>query len=119
MLKLRTKIDFTIPTERGVTQGIVRLIIEKREEDINNIIARGYYYYLDENQTIIKLSDISTLIPWDTIEVIENNILNPLVSTVNLRACVLQRIEEFTMIKLTEESGENYGTTPDDWEKDV
>ena len=61
MLKLRTKTNFPIPTKRGVIQGIVRLIIERLEIDINNIVAIGYYYFLDENNAVVKLDDAKSL----------------------------------------------------------
>jgi hypothetical protein len=38
-------------------------------------------------------------------------ILNPLADSVSLKENVLQRLGEFTMLQLTTESGENYGTT--------
>jgi hypothetical protein len=50
---------------------------------------------------------------------VENNILNPLTDGVNLKANLLQRLGEFTMLQLTTETGENYGTSPDDWETDI
>lgn len=119
MLKLRTKTNFTIPTKRGVIQGIVRLIIERIELDNNNIKPVGYYYCLDENNEVVKLDEINSLNQWETILSVEENLLNPLDSSFSLKANILQRLNEFTMLQLTTESGENYGTTPDDWENDI
>jgi hypothetical protein len=119
MLKLRTKTEFPIPLKRGVIQGIVRLIIERLEIDINNIRAIGYYYYLDENNSVEKLDDIKSFEQWETILVTEQNLLNPISSQISLEAVLKQRVIEFTMLQLTKESGENYGTTPDDWEEDI
>ena len=119
MIKLRTKTEFSIPTKRGVISGIVRFIIERLEVDINNITPIGYYYYIDENDSIIKLDNVGELTQWEIIESIETNLLGSLKSTINLKSNVLQRLEEFTMRQLATESGENYGTTPDDWEKDI
>jgi len=119
MLKLKTKTEFSIPTKRGVITGTVRFIIERLEVDINNIRAIGYYYYIDENNTVVKLDDVSSLSQWETVEAVETNLLNPLKDGVSLKANVLQRLDEFVMLQLTTESGENYGTTPDDWETDL
>jgi hypothetical protein len=119
MIKLRTKTEFSIPTKRAIITGLVRFIIERLEIDLNNIRAIGYYYYIDEDNLVVKLDEVNTLNQWDTVTMVENNVLNPLSDDISLKANVLQRLEEFTMLQLTNESGENYGTTPDDWEKDI
>jgi hypothetical protein len=119
MIKLRTKTAFSIPTKRGIITGVVRFIIERLEIDINNIRAIGYYYYIDENNVMVKLDEVNTLNQWETVTMVENNVLNPLSDGISLKANVLQRLEEFTMLQLTTETGENYGTTPDDWEEDI
>jgi hypothetical protein len=119
MIKLRTKTAFSIPTKRGIITGVVRFIIERLEIDINNIRAIGYYYFIDENNVVVKLDLVNTLNQWDTVSMVENNILNPLSDTISLKSNLLQRLGEFTMLTLTTESGENYATTPEDWEADV
>jgi hypothetical protein len=119
MIQLRTKTEFSIPTKRGVITGVVRFIIDRLEIDINNVRAIGYYYYIDIDNVVVKLDEVSTLNQWETVEAVEINLLNPLSSATSLKANVLQRLSEFTMLTLTTETGENYGTTPDDWEKDV
>jgi hypothetical protein len=119
MIKLRTKTAFSIPTKRGIITGVVRFIIERLEIDINNIRAIGYYYYIDENNVVVKLDEVNTLNQWDTVAMVENNVLNPLNDGVNLKANLLQRLREFTMLQLTTESGENYGTKPEDWKADI
>jgi hypothetical protein len=81
--------------------------------------AIGYYYFLDENNQVVKLDEVSTLNLWETVEAVETNLLNPLGSATSLKENVLQRLGEFTMLQLTTETGENYGTTPDDWEADI
>lgn len=119
MLKLKTKTQFKVPTKRGVILSIVRLIIDKIELDDNNINAIGYYYYMDENNEVVKLDDINSLNLWDTILSVEQNLLNPLNSSLSMKANILQRLKEFTILQLTTESGENYGTNPDDWQQDL
>ncbi len=119
MIKLKTKTEVQIPTKRGIVSGIVHLIIERLEIDINNIRAKGYYYYIDQYQKVVKLDDINTLSQWVFIDSIEVNMLSALTDTVSLKANVMQRLNEFTILQLTTETGENYGTTPDDWEVDI
>lgn len=119
MKKLRTNKNFAIPTKRGVIQGVVRFIIDKLEIDINNITAIGYYYYIDENNSVVKLDEVRSFNLWETVSAVETNLLNPLVDSVSLKANILQRLAEFTMLQLTTESGENYGTMPEDWEDDI
>jgi hypothetical protein len=121
MIQLRTKKEFSIPTKRGVVSGIIRFTIDKLEVDINNITPKGYYYYFDENNIVVKLDNLgsNSMKQWELIEQVETNLLNPLGSATSLKANILQRLEEFTMLQLTTESGENYGTTPDDWEADI
>jgi hypothetical protein len=116
MLKLRTKTEFDIPTKRGVINGIVYMIVDKIEVDTNNISPKGYYYYLDENNQPVKLDDIKGLKEWAIVEQVEQNMLSELTSTVSLQANLQQRLQEFTMLQLQQESGENYGTLASDWE---
>lgn len=118
MLKLKTKTEFSIPTKRGVIQGIVRLIIDKIDVDINNIIAKGYYYHMDENGLIQQLDMINTLQQWDNVAISENS-LNQLQSNISLKSNLLQRLNEFTFLQLQLENGENYGTVVSDWEIDL
>ena len=61
MLKLRTKIVKTVAFGRATKEVIIRFIIDKIEIDKNNISAKGYYYYLDENNSIVILSQLGTL----------------------------------------------------------
>jgi len=42
-----------------------------------------------------------------------------LTSNINIIANVLQRLEEFTDLQQEVEIGENYGTSPSDWEADI
>jgi len=120
MLKLRTKTAFTIPAKRGVTNSIVRLIIDGLKIDNNNIVASGYYYFYDENGDVVKLDDIAgTPMLWDNIEAAEFNLLPALESTANLKDNIMQRLTEFVFIRLQEENGVNYATIRADWEIDL
>lgn len=123
MLKLKTKTEFLIPDGRGTKSVIVRMITSHFSMvDINNIKVEGYYYYIDENQNIIKLSDFgqnSSMKQWNDIEELENNsLVPPLDSDRNLKANILQRLKELTMLQLEQEGLENYGIPFDEWEED-
>jgi hypothetical protein len=105
---------------------VIYLTIQNLEMDANNVTASGYYYYINEvstldenNETVImnevvKLQDTKTFMTWETIMSIET-ILNP-IDVLSLKDAILQRVQEFTILKLTQESGENFGTTIEDWE---
>ena len=121
MIQLRTNKEVTIPIERGTIQGIVRLIIDKVELDNNNIKAMGYYYHLEENGTIKKLSGFgnNSMVQWETLNYLEANLLQPFQSETYLKENILQRLKEATLLQIDKEAYENYGTIADDWEDDI
>lgn len=118
MLKLRTKTEFQVPSSRGLKSVIIRMVIDGIFMDKNNITPQGYYYYLDENNVVVKLDSLgnNSRKEWALIEQIEENMLLPFSDSVHLRANVLQRLKEFTNLQLMQESGENYNTVASDWE---
>ena len=108
-----------------IGEYIIYLTIQNLDMDSNNVTASGYYYYIVENEetidgeviktsNVVKLKDTKTTLLWDTIIAIET-ILNPITAT-TLKNSVLQRVKEFTILKLTEESGDNFGTIIEDWQ---
>ena len=124
MLKLRTKTEFPVtpPKARTPINVIVRFIIERVIFDKNTITPEGYYYYIDVNGSIVKLDSLGTNAPKsiDMVIQIENQGMVPLLtSNINIIANVLQRLEEFTDLQQEVEIGENYGTSPSDWEADI
>lgn len=121
MLKLRTNKEVSIPYKRGVVQGVARLIIERFEGDINNIRAIGYYYFIDENNSIVKLDDFGANagMLWQTLDYLEANVLSVLESNISLKANFLQRIKECTLLQIDSEAYENFGTSAEDWEDDI
>lgn len=121
MLKLRTKTEFTVPTERGTTNAIVRFIVERLEIDANNVRPIGYYYRLDENGQPVILAKIgnSSMKQWETVEVVETSMLGVMTSQTSLKANLMQRLFEFTMLQIQQEGTENYGTASTDWEIDT
>lgn len=124
MLKLRTKTAFNVPDGRGVKSVIVRMITSHFSMlDINNVKVEGYYYYLDENQNVVKLSDFgqNSMKLWDDITALENMEGSPLAdfaSARNLKSVIIQRLTELTFLQLMQEETANYGTVVSDWEVD-
>ena len=119
MIRKRTKTEFDVPTKRGAKKAIVRKIINALEFKKNSVIAKGYYYYIDENKEVIKLDDINKSFPKAHLESAEAGLLPDLVATENIYNSVYQRLMEFDAIIMQQESGENFGTTPSDWENDI
>jgi hypothetical protein len=90
--------------------------------DINSVTAKGYYYYkkietIDsvDVETVIKLRNITTIMSWEMVGYVEETQLPPISSSELLNA-VLERVIQFTVIQLTIESGQNFGTTIEDWD---
>ena len=119
MLRLKTKTEKQVPFERIFKSVIVHLIIDKLEVTKNNVIGVGYYYYLDENGSIVKLDTIETFTPLELFEQIENNFLSDLESTKNVFYNVKQRLKETTLMNIAQEEGESYGIIPTDLEDDL
>lgn len=124
MLKLKTKTEFQVAEERGVKSVIIRMITSSISLlDINNVKVEGYYYYINENQEIVKLSDfgVNSLKLWDDItylENIEDSPLSDFSSNRNLKTVFLQRLQELTFLQLKIEETDNYSTLMTDWEID-
>lgn len=116
MLKLKTKTVFLVPDGRGVKSVIVRLIIDALQMDINNIIAKGYYYYIEDNE-VVKLDNINTLTLWSDVALAES-VLPVMSSTTSLKADLMERLKQFVLLRLHAEAGTNYGTTDTDFEID-
>jgi hypothetical protein len=100
----------------------IYLTIENLYMDRNDITAKGYYYYktieiIDE----VEVEIITTLRPttvkmsWDMVSYVEGTQLPPIDSPQLLNA-VLERVMQFTVIQLTIENGQNFGTTVEDWD---
>lgn len=117
MLKLKTKTSFLVPDGRGVKSVIVRLIIDSLQMDINNIIAKGYYYYI-EDDNVIKLDKIDTLTLWSDVELAES-VLPVMSSTTSLKADLMERLKQFVLLRLHSEAGTNYGTSDTDFITDL
>lgn len=118
MVKFKTKTEFPIRDKRDKVIGsfIIRLIVNSVHAAINGIIAKGFYYRIDEDGNEICLDAFGTPISWESIEMAETQL--PTFNDHNLKDAFIQRIIEFTFIQQQIESGENYGTVYSDWERD-
>jgi hypothetical protein len=100
----------------------IYLTIENLYMDRNGVTARGYYYYkkietIDSInvETVVKLRPISTPMSWDMVTYVEGTQLPP-ISASQLKDAVLERVMQFTVIQLTMEDGQNFGTHVEDWD---
>lgn len=94
---------------------IVSLSIQKVEQDINGVTATGFYYCTDDNGMVVKLKDNKTYMSWEQIAEAEFNGMPPM-TDVNYQEANFERLMTFTILKLTEESGQNFGINIEDWD---
>ena len=122
MLKLKTKTEFQVPNDRGFVSTVVRIIVESLTINKNHIKAEGYYYYYDVNNNIVIPSNgrfgASSLIPKETLAYLETNVFGNFNNPKGFYLAIEQRLFEMTMIQLSQESGQNYGTVASDFEID-
>jgi len=119
MLKLKTKTEFTAPTERGTVQTVIHFIIDGLFIDKNNIAPKGYYYWYDEQGNICQrhIKDITLL---STVKELEDSGTVPvLASNTNIYDNIIQRLGEFTHLQMLAEEGQNFGTIASDWEVEI
>lgn len=121
MVKLKTNKAFNVPSGRGVTAVVVRLIVENVFFDKNNVKVNGHYYYLDSNNQVVKLDNFGTssLIKKETLDYLEENVLPVLESEKSTFANIFQRTKELTLMQIEKEAPENYGTYAADWVDDI
>lgn len=124
MLTIKTNKPFNILdiSYNVIDNTPIYLTIENLYMDRNGITAKGYYYYKKietveevEVETVIKLRNITTIMSWDMVSYIEGAQLPPIDSPQLLNA-VLERVMQFTVIQLTMEDGQNFGTHIEDWD---
>ncbi len=120
MIKINTKKEIEIrnATYEVIDSKIVTLSVQKIEQDRNGVIAIGFYYYTNNDGMIVKLKDNRTYMSWEQIEEYEFNNLKPMID-VNYKEANYERLKEFVMLKLTEESGKNFGILIEDWDLDA
>jgi len=108
-------IDIRNTTYEIIDSKIVSLSIQKIEQDLNGVTATGFYYYTNDNNMVIKLKDNKTYMSWEQIEEAEFNGIPPM-TDVNYKEANFERLMTFTILKLTQESGQNFGINIEDWD---
>ena len=108
-------IDIRNTTYEIIDSKIISLTVQRIEQDLNGVIATGFYYYINDEGLVIKLKDNRTYLSWDDIQVVELSILQPM-TDVNYKEANFKRLKEFTVLRLTQESGQNFGINIEDWD---
>jgi hypothetical protein len=109
------EIDIRNTTYEIIDSKIISLSIQKIEQDINGVTATGFYYYTNDNNIVVKLKDNKTYMSWDDIQEVEFNVLQPM-TDVNYKEANFERLMQFTILRLTQESGQNFGINIEDWD---
>jgi len=109
------EIDIRNTTYEIIDSKIISLSIQKIEQDINGVTATGFYYYTNDDGMVVKLKDNRTYMSWDQIAEAEFNGIPPM-TDVNYKEANFERLMTFAILKLTEESGQNFGINIEDWD---
>lgn len=109
------EIDIRNTTYEVIDSKIVSLSIQKIEQDLNGVTATGFYYYTNNEGMVVKLKDNKTYMSWDDIQEVEFNVLQPM-TDVNYKEANFERLMSFTVLRLTQESGQNFGINIEDWD---
>jgi phage gp45-like len=117
MITINTKKEIEIrnATYEVIDSKVVTLSVQNITQDRNVVTANGFYYYTNNDGDAVKLKDNRTYMSWDQIEEIEFNSLQPM-TDVNYKEANFERLKEFVVLKLTEESGKNFGILIEDWD---
>lgn len=109
------EIEIRNTTYEVIDSKIISLSVQNIEQDRNGVTAIGFYYYTNNEGMVVKLKDNRTYMTWDEIQDIELNALQ-IMNNVNYKDANFDRLREFTILKLTEESGQNFGINIEDWD---
>jgi len=109
------EIEIRNTTYEIIDSKIISLSVQRIEQDLNGVIAIGFYYYINNDGMVVKLKDNKTYMSWDDIQEVEFNVLQPM-TDVNYKEANFQRLMEFTILRLTQESGQNFGINLEDWD---
>lgn len=115
MITLITKQEVNIPIKREIKNGKVRMEITSLYFNNEYIKVEGNYHWINENDEKEILDLINIYRPKQTIFDIET-VLNTELTGINIYDLINQRLFEMALYQIQLESGENYGTTQDDWE---
>jgi hypothetical protein len=120
MITINTKKEIEIrnATYEVIDSKVVTLSVQNITQDRNGVAANGFYYYTTDDGNIVKLKDNRTYMSWEEIEEVEFNNLKPM-TDVNYKEANYERLKEFVVLKLTEESGKNFGILMEDWNLDA
>jgi len=102
-------------TYEVIDSKVISLSIQKIEQDINGVTATGFYYYTNDDGMVVKLKDNRTYMSWEQIEEAEFNGIPPM-TDVNYKEANFERLMTFTILRLTQESGQNFGINIEDWD---
>lgn len=126
MITIKTKVAKPILDDRWnkIADAEIYLTIERLEENINHVIASGFYFYKTPYELVegepqvyndVVLTSFSTRYTWEQIAQVEET-LPPMQSTRNYKDNTLQRTREFAIFQQQIESGKNFGITFDEWD---
>jgi len=117
MITINTKKEIEIrnATYEVIGSSVVTLSVQNITQDRNGVTANGFYYYTKEDGEVVRLKDNRTYMSWDQIEEVEFNSLQPM-TDVNYKEANFERLKEFVVLKLAEESGKNFGILMEDWD---
>lgn len=117
MITINTKKEIEIrnATYEVIDSKVITLSVQNITQDRNGVTATGFYYYTKEDSQIVKLKDNRTYMSWEQIEEAEFNNLKPM-TDVNYKEANFERLREFVILKITEESGKNFGILIEDWD---
>jgi hypothetical protein len=108
-------IDIRNTTYEIIDSKIVSLSIQKIEQNSLGVIATGFYHYTNDEGIVVKLKDNRTYLSWDDVQGVELGMLQPM-TNINYKEANFQRLREFTILRLTQESGQNFGINIEDWD---
>ena len=120
MKTFKTKTAINFPFGREIKNSVLYYTVEKVSIDANNLIPeRGYYYFIDENNNPVTVSETKgTVILRSQLSNLENNTLPVLESVTDSIGNLEQRIVScfFIQIDLDFANGLSFGTTRANWE---
>lgn len=108
-------IDIRNTTYEIIDSKIVSISVQKIEQNSLGVTATGFYYYTNDEGVVTKLKDNRTYLSWDEIQGAELSLLQPM-TNINYKEANFQRLREFIILRLTQESGQNFGINIEDWD---
>lgn len=122
MHRLKTNTAKTVADPRtqfttSVTE-VVRLTVEKHEIMSQNVVVRGKYFFLDDNNDPVVLSQFDSA-PKASADIIAlENTLPDLTSAKSSLAGIYERTPALTMATLEAQNPKKYGIETNEWVED-